>query len=323
MIVVVDGYTRQAHRTILKNSELMAQHVHLRNPALFFLATVIFASPVGAITPNWVDDFQGGTTLGWSGVSPTNDADSGPGGPGDYALHVSAQGGGGPGSRLITYNRSQWKGDWTASGVSAIAMDLYNPETMDLSIRLGIGGPGGVQSFGTGEVFVTPAVTIPGDNSWHSVSFGATAADFVSAGGTDIHAALADVEEFRVLHNGAVDIRGAIIDADIYVDNIRVISEPSSLAGDYNGNDVVDAADYVVWRDNLGEADESALSGNGDGSGGIDQADYLLWKNNFGSTLPGSGDSAAVPEPAALSLVVLITVATLVGCRTHGLPHTA
>ena len=37
------------------------------------------------------------------------------------------------------------------------------------------------------------------------------------------------------------------------------------LAGDYNGNGTVDAADYVVWRDNLGAADESALNGNGDG----------------------------------------------------------
>jgi len=87
------------------------------------------------------------------------------------------------------------------------------------------------------------------------------------------------------------------------------------LAGDYNGNGTVDAADYVVWRDNLGAADESALNGNGDGGGSVDQADYLLWKNNFGSTLPGSSDSAAVPEPAALSLVVLTALAALVGCR--------
>jgi hypothetical protein len=87
------------------------------------------------------------------------------------------------------------------------------------------------------------------------------------------------------------------------------------LAGDYNGNGTVDAADYVVWRDNLGAADESALNGNGDGTGGVDQADYLRWKNNFGSTLPGSGNSAAVPEPAALSLVVLTALAALVGCR--------
>jgi hypothetical protein len=71
----------------------------------------------------------------------------------------------------------------------------------------------------------------------------------------------------------------------------------------------------VVWRDNLGAADESALNGNGDGGGSVDQADYLLWKNNFGSTLPGSGNSAAVPEPAALSLVVLTALAALVGCR--------
>ena len=299
---------------------IIEQLNYVRTLALFFLSTVIVTSSVGAIESTLVDDFQSGTTLGWSGASPTTDADSGPGGAGDYALHVSAKGGGGPGSRLITYNRLQWKGDWTTNGISAIEMDLRNPEPIDLAIRLGIGGPGGVHFNGMGKTFVTQSVTIPGDDSWHSVSFNVTAANFVSVGGIDIDAALADVQEFRVLHNEAADIRGAIIDADFYVDNMRVISEPSGLAGDYNANDVVDAADYVVWRDNLGEADESALSGNGDGSGGVDQADYLLWKNNFGSTLPGSGDSAAVPEPSALSLVVLTALAALVGCRTQADP---
>jgi hypothetical protein len=86
------------------------------------------------------------------------------------------------------------------------------------------------------------------------------------------------------------------------------------LPGDFNGNGTVDAADYVVWRDNLGAGDESALGGNGDGIGGVGQSDYLLWKNSFGNT-SGSGNSAAIPEPAALSLVMLTAFGVLVGCR--------
>jgi len=207
----------------------MMPHLHLRISTLFFLAMVIFSGPVVAISLGQVDDFQDGTTQGWQGTPPTNVSDTGSGGLGDHALLVSSSGGGGPGSRLITYNRSQWTGDWTASGISTIAMDLRNPETMDLSVRLGIGGPGGVQSLGMGEVFVTEPVTIPGDNSWHSVSFGVSAADFVSAGGTDINAALAGVKEFRILHNASVDIRGDKVDADLYIDNVRVVPEPQSL----------------------------------------------------------------------------------------------
>jgi hypothetical protein len=73
--------------------------------------------------------------------------------------------------------------------------------------------------------------------------------------------------------------------------------------GDFNADGTVDAADYTVWRDNSGAADESALNGGGDGVGGVDQADYDLWKANFGSTGSGSLTVATnVPEPASVTL---------------------
>ena len=44
-----------------------------------------------------------------------------------------------------------------------------------------------------------------------------------------------------------------------------VLSVVSTLPGDYNGDGVVDAADYTVWRDNLGRAGMGlAADGNGD-----------------------------------------------------------
>jgi len=58
---------------------------------------------------------------------------------------------------------------------------------------------------------------------------------------------------------------------------------PAAIAGDYNGNGIVDAADYTVWRDTLGSATD--LRANGDNSGAsanvIDQADYAFWKTRF------------------------------------------
>jgi hypothetical protein len=82
------------------------------------------------------------------------------------------------------------------------------------------------------------------------------------------------------------------------------------LPGDFNGDNIVDAADYTVWRDNLGAADESSLMGNGDGLDGVDPGDYALWKSNFGAT-PGSGalGTAAVPEPATWTLALLVGAA--------------
>ncbi len=86
------------------------------------------------------------------------------------------------------------------------------------------------------------------------------------------------------------------------------------LAGDFNDDMVVDAADYVVWRDNLGAADESTLNGNGDGMNGVDLADYDVWKTNFGSTLPGAGGaSSSVPEPSAGMLLCLASALPFLG----------
>jgi hypothetical protein len=66
----------------------------------------------------------------------------------------------------------------------------------------------------------------------------------------------------------------------------------AGLAGDYNQNGTVDAADYVVWRNGLGTT--------------YTQNDYNIWRANFGATAGGSGANAGpvssanatIPEPA-------------------------
>jgi hypothetical protein len=78
---------------------------------------------------------------------------------------------------------------------------------------------------------------------------------------------------------------------------------PAGVAGDYNNNGVVDAADYVVWRN----AAPNAVLPNDPTSGVVDASDYNTWKANFGKT-PGSGsglEAAGVPEPGTLALVIL------------------
>ena len=78
--------------------------------------------------------------------------------------------------------------------------------------------------------------------------------------------------------------------------------DSSGLTGDFNGDGVVDAADFTVWRDNLGATNETSLQGGGDGLNGVDQADYDLWQSNYGATQPI--DTTTVPEPAALTLLI-------------------
>ena len=63
------------------------------------------------------------------------------------------------------------------------------------------------------------------------------------------------------------------------------------LPGDYNENEVVDAADYTVWRNNSG-APAGTLPHDVDG-GAIGEAQYTTWKDNFGMTTGAGGESLA------------------------------
>src|SRR5262249_17400324 len=76
--------------------------------------------------------------------------------------------------------------------------------------------------------------------------------------------------------------------------------------GDYNHNNIVDAADYSVWRDHLGQHVSTYSGADGNGNGIIDSPDYDVWKANFGH-MPGSGSGSA-----ALALTTEAPLATSV-----------
>jgi hypothetical protein len=87
------------------------------------------------------------------------------------------------------------------------------------------------------------------------------------------------------------------------------------VPGDYNGDGIIDAADYTVWRDTLGQSG-SGLAADGDGDGIIGQADYDWWVLKFGSggaSGAGSGAAAAgltgcamaTPEPSTAALLIV------------------
>jgi hypothetical protein len=90
------------------------------------------------------------------------------------------------------------------------------------------------------------------------------------------------------------------------------------VAGDFNADGVVDAADYTVWRDAFGAETEVSLGNAGDGYAGVDMGDYQLWRTNFGAAASSALTTAAsaVPEPTAFASMVVLMVACAAFRRT-------
>jgi subtilisin-like proprotein convertase family protein len=72
------------------------------------------------------------------------------------------------------------------------------------------------------------------------------------------------------------------------------------LAGDYNGNNVVDMGDVVVWRKMNGQSVARFSGADGDGDGVVGQGDYDLWRANFGMTLPVPAGGASLAVATAI-----------------------
>jgi hypothetical protein len=307
---------------------------------------VLFVSSAAAeITVGHIDDFQDGTTQHWrigqAASFPTNVADSGPQGIGDHALFATNTQAGSRSLLIVLNDDNQqfpgpanWEGDWTAAGVTQISFDVRNPGTTagasNLTMRLGIAGPGtgGISQFG--DVYVTDGQIVPPDNNWYSLSFDVRAPDFMYVGAPreendppNIDAALAEVLQFRIISNPLEEFPGSPAPNEFYLDNIRAIGAPATLPGDYNQNGAVDAADYVLWRDTLDQTVTPGTGADGSGPAGqpdgvVDSHDYNFWRAQFGetaTTAAASLISSAVPEPASWLLFagLFITAAWRIG----------
>jgi hypothetical protein len=91
---------------------------------------------------------------------------------------------------------------------------------------------------------------------------------------------------------------------------IRLLLAETVLAGDYNDDGIVNAADYVTWRNNLGTG---SLPNETVSIGEIDAADYEVWRDSFqAQAQAASTQNATVPEPGTM-LLLLIVISVAIG----------
>ena len=170
-------------------------------------------------------------------------------------------------------------------------------------------------------------------------SSGASPTPFDANARNDLALTLFDVNGTSVLANADANLAGVaesvfavvLSAAGTYYarvagsdDTIQLYELTLSIAalttGDYNGDGMINAADYTVWRNSLGQSVTAGSGADGTGPFGVpdglvDRLDYEFWKANYGqATGSGAGQLstsiANIPEPNTLVLV-FIGLATL------------
>lgn len=90
-----------------------------------------------------------------------------------------------------------------------------------------------------------------------------------------------------------------------WLTQLRLYQQIDGLAGDYNADGVVNAADYTVWKDTLGST--TSLVADGNRNGIVDQNDYFVWQTNYLTT---AQSSVIVPEPGTLALALYLAASS-------------
>src|SRR5262245_36372870 len=112
---------------------------------------------------------------------------------------------------------------------------------------------------------------------------------------------------FGVGNNGDLQFTFGLVGGLLLTGNVTYVTSAAVL-GDYNNNGIVDAADYVLWRNG------GPLQNEGMTPGSVTPEDYTFWRSRFGAT-SGSGTasgSGAVPEPVSETALVFAGVALFI-----------
>jgi hypothetical protein len=123
--------------------------------------------------------------------------------------------------------------------------------------------------------------------------------------------------EFRLYAWGSTSSGGTFSINDFTFDGSVTQSStgPTAFPGDYNGDGVVDAQDFVTY------AKGGTLQNETASLGAVDSADFDVWRQNFGNSQTVGGGTALraggveVPEPT--SIVLAIVAVALFGAGTR------
>jgi hypothetical protein len=143
--------------------------------------------------------------------------------------------------------------------------------------------------------------------------FDVVRAGYVARGGTDENLpgdAAVTGNEGRADIRLQVDAAGELYFLSKSDGVIRYLVEALGDA-DFNGDDAIDGADFLVWQRHLGQPG-GREQGDADGDGRVTAADLQFWRQAMPVAAPPSG---GVPEPAAGTLCAFVILVAVRGRR--------
>ncbi len=216
-----------------------------RQAAIVVLLCSAYLPTASAVVVGQVDDFEDGTTMHWTAGGfnplmpvfppnpPENVSTGGPAGVDDNYLLVTGEGGvSGPGSKLTTFNLdrtftpTQWAGDYVASGVTGINLDVNNFSGQQLDLRLLFLDP----TFTLAAATNASVIVAPG-SGWVNVSFDVDVASMTGLGGADVADVMANVFVLRLYHSpgGGFPNAQPTFLGQVGFDNISAVPLPPAI----------------------------------------------------------------------------------------------
>ncbi|HEY2760652.1 MAG TPA: PEP-CTERM sorting domain-containing protein, partial [Pirellulales bacterium] len=187
--------------------------------------------------------FQDGTAGTWQGggqlTRPNASSvvtDGGPTGAGDHYLQInSSLNDINAAPRLLAISSvpaTEWTGDFIHAGVTAVSMDLLNPNpSTALTMRIAFRD----DTTNSSPAYVTDnadAVTLPPNSGWTHVTFQINSSVMTTVGAPgDFNTFLENVKEFRIVDSVTPTFMGDQFTSNMFfdVDNIMAVPEPSAF----------------------------------------------------------------------------------------------
>jgi autotransporter-associated beta strand protein len=187
-----------------------------------------------------------------------------------------------------------------------------------ITVRIGIDDPVGNTALERGTV-----KNVVADNQWHLYqwNFEDAAAWDAFAGGANgqIDAASGNVTIDSIWFAGAGS-------SQIYLDSVMHnpsgLITPGYIAGDFDGDGLVNSADYAAWRGTFGQSVTPWTGADGNGDGTINMSDYILWRRQMSAGSGSALGAAAIPEPSGAALIALGVIGVVLIRRQSLAPTT-